>query len=91
MVRQVTDTEPTMAKSSCWSIPACSVLWLPRLGGTLSAPAERRDGGSWFMAKPCPGYTGGQTPRWQPSPGTPASHEDTTTASQAPGIMVAQG
>lgn len=53
MVRQVTDTEPTMAKSSCWSIPDCSVLWLPRLGGTLSAPAEGREGGSWATAEPC--------------------------------------
>lgn len=44
MVRQVTDTEPMMAKSSCWSTPACSVLWLPRLGGTLSAPAKKKDG-----------------------------------------------
>lgn len=44
MVRQVTDTEPMMAKSSCWSTPACSVLWLPRLGGTLSAPAKKKGG-----------------------------------------------
>lgn len=41
MVKQVTDTEPTMAKSSCSSVPACSVLWLPRLGGTLSTPDKR--------------------------------------------------
>lgn len=43
MVTQVTETEPTMAKSNCWSRLDGGKFWLPKVGTWLRAPAGKRE------------------------------------------------
>lgn len=54
MVMQVTDTEPTMARSSCWSMPEGCMPWLSKLGTGLRSPVGTGAGSRLNSCHPAP-------------------------------------